>query len=187
METKKVDLSRFVADKEISGGRNRFKKIIWYLTSLIVFQSFLFPCSRLKVILLKQFGAKVGSNVNIKPNVYIKFPWRIEIGNNVWIGEKVWIANEAKVIIHNNVCISHEVLIMTGGHSYKKVTFDVYAHQIIIEDGVWLGAQSSVTGGITVKSHALLAMKSVANSSLEPYSIYRGNPATKIRERIISE
>ena len=187
MEQNKVDLQNFKQNKDISGGNNTLKKVVWYFTSAIFFQSNFFPVSSLKVSLLKLFGAKVGKGVNIKPMVYIKFPWRLEIGNHVWIGEKVWIANEALVKIGNHVCISHECLIMTGGHNFKKKYFDVYANPITIEDGVWLGAQSSVGGGITIGSHAVLAMKSVANKDLEPYGIYRGNPAVKVTERKIED
>lgn len=182
---KKVNLRNFKQNIEISGGKSKITKLLWFYVSAIIFQSSLFPFSSFKCYLLRIFGSKIGDNVNIKPNIYIKFPWRLEIGENCWIGEKVWIANEAKVIIGDNVCISHEVLIMTGGHSYKKANFDVYANPITIKDGVWLGAQSSVGGNITIESHAILSMKSVANANLEPYSIYRGNPAVKIRERKI--
>jgi len=187
MENKKVDLSKFVRNKDISGGKSLFVKGCWFLVSALFFQSACFPFSRIKVALLKLFGAKAGRGVNIKPQVYIKFPWRLKLGNNVWIGEKAWIANEAKVSIEDNVCISHGVLLLTAGHDYKKTSFDVYAKPIVIKEGVWLGAQSSVTGGITVGSHAMLSIKSVANSSLEPYAIYRGNPAVKIRDRILKE
>jgi putative colanic acid biosynthesis acetyltransferase WcaF len=183
---KQVDLSKFKQNIEISGGRNIVRKLLWYYVSILIFQGGVFPISKLKVFILRLFGAKIGSNVNIKPQVYVKFPWRLQVGNNVWIGEKVWIANEANVTIGNNVCLSHECLILSGGHNYSKVTFDVYANPIIIEDGAWLGAQSSIGGGIIIGSHAVLAMKSVANSNLEPYSVYRGNPAIKIRERIIN-
>jgi len=181
------DLSKFKKDDYINGNQNPYKKFFWYYVNAIIFQSSLFPFNKLKIFLLRLFGAKIGSGVNIKTMVYIKFPWRLEIGNFVWIGEKVWIANEAEVKIGNNVCISYECLIMTGGHNYKKQYFDVYAYPIVIEDGVWLGAQSSVVGGITLGSHAVLAMKSVANRNLEPYGIYRGNPATKLKDRIIEK
>jgi putative colanic acid biosynthesis acetyltransferase WcaF len=187
MEQETVDLQNFKQNIEISGGKNILKKTLWFYTSAIIFQSSLFPFSSLKVFLLRLFGAKIGKGVNIKPMVYIKFPWRLEIGNYVWIGEKVWFANEALVKIGNHVCISHECLIMTGGHNFKKKYFDVYAYPITIEDGVWLGAQSSVGGGITIGSHAVLAMKSVANKDLEPYGIYRGNPAIKEKIRKIEE
>lgn len=186
MENKTQRLDLFVPDPYISDhDTSRFKKALWFLCSCIFFQSSWFPISNVKIKLLRLFGAKIGKGVNIKPLVYIKYPWRLEIGNYVWIGEKVWMANESMVKIGNNVCISHEVLILCGGHSYSKEAFDVYNYPLTIEDGVWLGAQSTVLGGITVGSHAVLALKSVANKDLEPYSIYRGNPAVKIKDRVI--
>ncbi len=185
MDINKVDLGSFKHNIEVSGGSNSLKKMLWFFTSAIIFQSNLFPFRGFKCFLLRLFGAKVGKGVNIKPNVYIKFPWRIEIGDNCWIGERVWIANEGLVIIKDNVCLSHEALILSGGHRYDKKAFDVYAKPIVLEEGVWLGAQSSIGGGITIGSHAVLAMKSVANSDLAPYGIYRGNPAVKIRDRVI--
>jgi putative colanic acid biosynthesis acetyltransferase WcaF len=185
MKKPSVDLGQFKPDAYISDKGSPIKKILWFYISAIVFQSAYFPFNVIKVRLLRLFGAKIGQGVNIKPQVYIKYPWRLEIGNHVWIGEKVWIANEGVVKIGNNVCISHECLILTGGHNFKKKYFDVYANPTTIEDGVWLGAQSSVGGGILIGSHAVLAMKSVANSNLEPYGIYRGNPAVKVKERVI--
>ncbi len=185
MTNNKVDLSGFVPDPYISASDYKIRKLLWYFVNAYILQSKLFPISGLKVFCLRLFGAKIGKGVNIKPQVYIKYPWRLEIGNHVWIGEKVWFANESLVKIGDNVCISHEVLLMCGGHSYKKRFFDVYNNPITIEDGAWLGAQSSVIGGSTIGSHAVLGMKSVANADLLPYSIYRGNPAVKIKDRII--
>ncbi len=187
MKNQNVDLSQFKQNLEVSGGSNTLKKILWFYTSAIFFQSPLFPFSNIKCRLLRLFGAKIGKGVNIKPSVYIKFPWRLEVGNHCWIGERVWIANEGNVIIKDNVCLSHEALILSGGHRYDKRAFDVYANPITIEEGAWMGAQSSIGGGITIGSHAVLAMKSVANSDLEPFGIYRGNPAQKVRERVIKD
>jgi putative colanic acid biosynthesis acetyltransferase WcaF len=38
---------------------------------------------------------------------------------------------------------------------------------------------------VRAKSHAVLSIQSVASKDLEAYTIYRGNPATKIKERTI--
>ena len=56
---------------------------------------------------------------------------------------------------------------------------------ITIESGVWLGAKSIVCPGVTVASHAILSLASLANKDLEPYTIYKGNPAVKFKDRII--
>jgi putative colanic acid biosynthesis acetyltransferase WcaF len=135
--------------------------------------------------LLRLFGARIGSEVEIKPNVNIKYPWHLTIGNEVWIGENVWIDSLVPVVIGNNICISQGAVLLTGSHNYKKTSFDLVTGGIVLEDGAWIGAGSIINKGITVASHAVLTSGSVATRNLEPYSIYQGNPAVKIRDRII--
>ena len=143
------------------------------------------PFSSIKVFLLRTFGAKIGKNVVVKPNVNIKYPWNLTVGDNSWIGEKVWIDNLGKVTIGKNVCLSQGAFLLCGNHDYKKETFDLMVKEIILEDGVWIGAKAVVCPGVTCKSHSVLAVGSIATSDLESYSIYQGNPAVKIKVRVI--
>jgi len=164
---------------------NIIKRLFWYYTNIIFFNNAFFPINFIKVFLLRIFGAKIGKGLIIKPSVNIKYPWLLNIGNHVWIGEKVWIDNLVQVTIKDNVCISQGAYLLTGNHNYKKESFDLITGEIILEEGVWLGAKSIITPGVTCKSHAVLSALSLANKDLEPYSIYQGNPAVKIKERII--
>jgi putative colanic acid biosynthesis acetyltransferase WcaF len=165
-------------------GANVLKRTLWYFTNAIWLNS-AFPFSGFKIFLLRLFGAKIGTGVIIKPHVNIKYPWKLIIGDNVWIGEYVWIDNLDKVTIKNNVCISQGAFLLCGNHNYKKTFFDLIVAEIILEDGVWIGAKSIVCPGITCFSHSVLSVGSIATSNLESYLIYQGNPAVKIRERII--
>ncbi len=180
---KTVDLSSF-NNNEFKVGASKVKRILWYLINALFFKSFVHSYL-LKVFFLKLFGAKVGFNVIIKPRVNIKYPWNLSIGNNVWIGENAWIDNLVQVNIGNNVCISQGALLLCGNHHYSKTTFDLLTSSITIEDGVWIGAKSIVCGGVICHTHSILTVLSVANKDLEPYYIYKGNPAEKIKERHI--
>ncbi|PQJ72085.1 WcaF family extracellular polysaccharide biosynthesis acetyltransferase [Polaribacter butkevichii] len=166
---------------------SKIKILIWYFINILFFINPLNPLSSLKVFILRIFGAKIGSNVAIKQSVNLKYPWLLEVGNNVWIGENVWIDNLAKVKIEDNVCISQGAMLLCGNHDYKKSSFDLIVGQIVLEEGSWVGAKSVVCSGVTLKSHAILSVGSVANKDLEAYSIYQGNPAVKIRKRNIVE
>lgn len=161
-------------------------RLLWFVINWIFFASFN-PSSSLKIILLRLFGAVVGMGVVIKPRINIKYPWNLKIGNYSWIGEGVWIDSLGKVDIGNHVCISQGALLLTGNHNYKKSTFDLIIGNITLEDGVWIGAKAIVCGGVTCKSHAVLTANSVASSTIDSYSVYRGNPAIKIRERNLGE
>jgi putative colanic acid biosynthesis acetyltransferase WcaF len=168
-------------------GGGPIKRLIWYYVNILFFMNPLNPFSGLKVFLLRLFGAKVGKGVVIKPNVNIKYPWLLEIGDHTWIGERAWIDNLAQVKIGKNCCISQGAMLLCGNHNYKKPTFDLIVKPITLEDGAWVGALSVVCPGVTIKSHAILTVQSVATETLEPFALYKGNPAVRIRERVISE
>lgn len=166
-------------------GGSSFKRILWFLVNGIFFINPLNPISSIKVKLLRLFGAKIGRKVIIKPSVNIKYPWNLQIGDNVWIGENVWIDNLGLVTIESNVCISQGAMLLCGNHNYKKQTFDLIVKDITLEEGCWVGAQSVVCPGVTLHSHSILGVNSVASRNLEAYTIYQGNPISEVRKRII--
>lgn len=161
------------------------KRILWYFTNILFFINPLNPFSEIKVSLLRLFGAKIRKGVVIKPGVNIKYPWNLSIGDNTWIGENVWIDNLVQVTIGSNVCISQGAMLLCGNHDYKKSTFDLMVKPIIIEDGVWVGAQSTVCPGVIMHSHSVLSVGSIASKDLISFSIYRGNPAIKVSDRVV--
>lgn len=164
---------------------NVLKRICWYAVNLIFFKNSFFPFSGFKVFLLKLFGAKTGRNILIKPAVSIKYPWFLKLGNNVWIGEGVWIDNLGKVVIGNDVCLSQGSMLLSGNHDYTKPGFDLTIKEIVLEDGVWIGARAIVCNGVVCKDHSVLTVGSVATRNLEPFAIYQGNPAVKVKDRKI--
>jgi putative colanic acid biosynthesis acetyltransferase WcaF len=179
----KTDLSKF-SNNWYKPGAGIVKRALWYWVNLVFFKS-AFPFYGVKKALLKLFGAKVGTGFVIKPFVNIKYPWNLIIENNVWIGEEVWIDNLALVTLKSNSCVSQGALLLCGNHNYKKTTFDLIVGEIILEEGAWAGAKSIVCGGVTVGSHSVLTAGSTATQSIEEYFIYQGNPAVKVKPRLI--
>lgn len=182
---KTTDLNKF--DNSDYNPGSSIKRLLWFFCNVIFLQNKLNPFSGLKIIVLRLFGAKIGKGVVIKPNVNIKYPWKLTFGNHVWIGEKVWIDNLDEVVIGDHSCISQGAMLLCGNHNYSKSSFDLITKPIHLENGVWIGAFSIVTPGVKCGSHSVLAVKSVATKNLEDYYIYQGNPAVKVRERIFVE
>ena len=135
-------------------------------------------------MILRGFGAKIGIGVMIKPAVNIKYPWLLSVGNHVWIGESVWIDNLVEVSIGDNACLSQGAMLLTGNHDYTSTVFELEVKKIKIEEGVWIGARAVVCPNVVCKSHSVLAVNSVATKDLEAYSIYQGNPAQFVKERV---
>ncbi len=181
----RVDLSRF-SPVAFDRGAGTIKEALWLLVSLILFRLCPFSFSALKCTLLRMFGAKVGRNVTIKPEVKITFPWKLTIGDHVWLGEECWLLNLDRIVVGNHVCISQRAFLCTGNHNHKRVTFDLITRPITLQDGAWIGAGGWIGPGVTVGSHAVLTAGSVAGKNLEANGIYQGNPAVRIKERVIT-
>jgi putative colanic acid biosynthesis acetyltransferase WcaF len=164
--------------------RNSIVRILWYFTSLLFFQSYLFPFYKIKKIILILFGAKIGTNLFIKPNVIIKYPWNLVIGDNVWIGENAWIDNLDIITINDSVCISQSVYLLTGNHNYKSINFELFTKPIVIQNGAWICAKAIICPGVIVHSNAIVTVGSVLTKNAEANKIYTGNPAIAIKDRI---
>ena len=184
-EKRSTSLAKFNNDW-YKNGKSGFVNLLWFLMNSAFFKSF-FPINSIKIAILRLFGTKIGKNVIIKPHVNIKYPWRLTIGNNVWIGEQVWIDNLANVLLEDDVCISQGAMLLCGNHHYKKTTFDLIIGEIKLRKGSWVGAKCVVCPGVSVGSHAVLTVGSVATAHLKEYMIYQGNPAQVVKERVIKE
>jgi len=140
--------------------KNKLKFYAWYLVNITFVNSSL-PLSKIKIVLLRLFGAKIGNGVTINSSINIKFPWNLDIGNNCWLGSHVWIDNTEKVIIENDCCVSQGVYIVTGNHNFKKETFDYYGKQIKIEAHSWIRAKSIICPGANVKRDTFIKIGSI--------------------------
>ncbi len=179
-----VSLSRFRA-WNLDRGAGRLKEALWLIVRSVVFLHMPFPLYAFRRWLLRRFGAQVGRGVIIKPGVRITFPWKLVIGDNAWLGEECWILNLDHVTIGADVCISQRAMVCTGSHDWRSPGFDLILKPLTLESGSWIAAGAFVGPGVTVGTHAVLTANSVATKDLEPYSIYQGNPAERVRARVV--
>jgi len=181
----KTDLSSY-NNAPFRPGGTALKRFLWFYLNAFFLKTSFVPFNGFKVFLLRLFGAKVGKGIVIKPCVNIKYPWHLHIGDHTWIGENVWIDCLVPVVIGSNVCISQGAVLITGNHNYKKASFDLIVAGFILEDGVWIGAGAMVMPGVKAATHAVLTSGSVATGDLEAYTVYQGNPAVKVRDRVVN-
>lgn len=140
---------------------------------------------------LRQLCAKMmfdycGSNVNIDKNARICSA--ISIGDNSGIGENCWLMQPG-VTIGNDVMMGPDCFFLTTNHRFDETTIPMWRQgfdepqPIVVEDDVWIGANSIIMGGVTVGRGSIIAAGSVVTHDVEAYSIVGGNPAKLIRMR----
>jgi putative colanic acid biosynthesis acetyltransferase WcaF len=168
-------------------GAPLWKQILWYYIGDVLVRSRWLPFSAFKVLILRCFGAQIGQQVRIKSGVRVKFPWRLRVGDFVWIGENAWLDNLAVIEIESHVCLSQDVYLCTGNHDWSDPNFKLITASIHLEQSSWIAARASICPGVTVGRGAILSFGSVATRFLEPMTIYAGNPAKPIKQRVITE
>jgi putative colanic acid biosynthesis acetyltransferase WcaF len=181
-----IDLARHDL-RGYRAGRPYWFRALWLIVECVTLLNPVFVPYRFKTAILRTFGARVGNGVVIKPNVHIKYPWRLSIGDHSWIGERSWIDNLANVRIGSNVCMSQGAYLCTGNHDWTDPHMGLVVREISVEDGAWIGAFARIAPGVTVGSQSVITLGSVVLHDAEPSGIYRGNPAVRIGRRFLHD
>jgi len=138
--------------------------------------------SRIRIAVLRIFGASIGDGVVFRPRTRVKFPWKLSVGERSWIGEGVWIHNQAEVRIGKDVVISQETMMTTGSHAHRK-DMALLTRAISIGDGCWITSRCMVLGGTELGTSCLVTPMSVIHGRFAGDTVIRGNPGVVIGSR----
>lgn len=164
-------------------GRGLLTQLAWYFIGGPIVRSHFLTSSFLRTVLLRVFGAKVGSGVVAKPGLRVKFPWKLQVGSNTWIGEDVWIDNLAQVDLGSDCCVSQGAYLCTGNHDWSDPAFGLMVRSIKLENGSWAGARSLLSPGVVLGKCAVAAAGSVVFKDIPAFEVHGGNPAAFLKHR----
>ncbi len=141
--------------------------------------------------LLGKKQAKVGSNTNIHPTVFLREAKNIIIGDNCYFNHGDILTgghSDGKLIIGDNVLAGPYVCFFVANHNYENTELPInaegyYEDDIVIGNDVWIGAGTVITGGVNIGDGCIIGAGSVVTRSIPPYSIAAGVPAKVIRSR----
>lgn len=107
----------------------------------------------------KSLGIKIGLNSKIEKGVFLdpSFPWLIEIGNNVTIAPRVF------VLTHDGSTKNYL--------GYSKIG------RVVIEDNVFIGANSVILPNIKIGKNSIVGSNSVITKDVPSDVVIVGNPA----------
>jgi acetyltransferase-like isoleucine patch superfamily enzyme len=91
------------------------------------------------------------------------------------------------VTLGDYVMLAQHIVFSGLNHGYEDVTIPpriqkVITKPIVIEDNVWIGANSVITAGVTIGKHAVIGAGSVVTKNIPPYTVAVGNPARIIKK-----
>lgn len=128
-----------------------------------------------------------GKGVHFDHRVYIKFPWLVEFGDDVSVNRGVEFYSGffegSRIRIGSNVRIAPNVKFHAAGHDPDHHLLRDVGEDIVVEDGVWIGAAAIILQGVRIGCGAIVAAGSVVTRNVEPNTIVGGVPARVIRQR----
>jgi len=156
----------------------------------------------------------IGKNVKISTKASLYFCDQIEIGDNsriddfcivsgkVKIGRNVHItpfclldAGDITIVIEDFSTLAYRVTIFTRSDDYSgetltnstiplKYRFKTKKEPVIIKKQSIIGAGSIIFPGVTLEEGTSIGAMSLVTKSTQPWSIYFGIPAKKIKDRM---
>lgn len=139
-------------------------------------------CFTIKRILYRLAGADIGANVSINGHCWFYGRGKIIIEANTWIGVgcKFYSVKDKIIEIGKNCDIAPEVIFIPGTHkmgSFERRAGKGYGLDIKIGNGSWIGARTTILGGVTIGSGVVIAAGSVVNSDIPDNCLAAGVPA----------
>ena len=108
----------------------------------------------------------------------------------VSMGKKVLIGCGSKIIgpitFGDNILIAQNVVMSGLNHEFEDPTKPIVEQgftvkEIVVEDGVWIGAGAIVTQGVHIGKNAVVGAGSVVTKDIPAYSVAVGNPARVVK------
>jgi putative colanic acid biosynthesis acetyltransferase WcaF len=161
----------------------RLLRVLWNICWLLFYRSSPRPMHAWRSMLLRLFGAKMGPNCHFYPGARIWAPWNLVCEDSVTAGDGAEIYNPAPLYFGSHAIVSQGAYICGATHDFNDPAFPLLAYSMSIGAYAWVCARASVGPGVDMGEGAVLGLGSVATRDLEPWTVYAGVPATKVKER----
>lgn len=134
----------------------------------------------------------IGDDCEVRHHAVLEVSGRyngsIEIGNHSVVGVGNWLQGSGSIKIGSDVIIGPYVAIVSTNHSYDDTSKPVAQQplrtgEVVIEDGVWIGAHCTIAQNVRIGAHSIIGANSFVNKDVPPYSVAVGSPARVIKSR----
>lgn len=137
--------------------------------------------------LLRWFGAEVGAGCRIAPSCRVWAPWNLVMGEFSALGDGVDCYSMGRITIGSKVAVSQRSFLCAGSHDIRSLSRPLTTHPIVIQDHVWIAAESFVHPNVVIREGAVIGARSVVLKDMPAWSICAGNPCRRIKARDLRE
>lgn len=168
--------------------KNKVKRALWNVSSLILFRPFGLPCfKKWRNAFLRIWGSEIGEGSSVHASAQIWAPWNLVVGCRTCIGPHTIIYNPGKIILGNKVVISQYAYLCSASHEYELKSHKLCWKEIKVGDFAWVAADAFVGMGVTIGQGAVVGARAAVFKNVEPWTVVGGNPAKFIKKRNIKD
>ncbi|HWT64679.1 MAG TPA: hypothetical protein VN151_01090 [Terracidiphilus sp.] len=162
---------------------NRMRRAVWNAVWLLLYRPSPRPLHGWRVLLLRAFGAEMGPNCHFYPGSRVWAPWNLRCSDQVTAGDGAEIYNPVRMEFGSHAIVSQGAYVCGATHDYDDAAFPLVAYEMKVGAYAWICARACVGPGVQVGEGAVLGLGAVASRDLEPWGVYAGSPAVKVKER----
>jgi len=128
-------------------------------------------------------GRRIDDSFSLIPPFYTTGGAHIRVGRNVFINQNCTFYDLGGIDIGDDVMIGPNVSLITSSHPIapSRRRDGVIASPIVIGKSVWIAANVTIIGGVTIGENAVVAAASVVTKDVPANTLVAGNPARVIR------
>jgi putative colanic acid biosynthesis acetyltransferase WcaF len=125
----------------------------------------------------------MGPHCHFYPKSRVWAPWNLVCDDRASLGDGAEIYNPSPVHMGTRAIVSQQAYICGATHDYNDPALPVISFHMRLGAYSWVCARASVGPGVNLGEGAILGLGSVATKDLEPWTVYAGVPAKKIKLR----
>jgi len=125
----------------------------------------------------------MGPGCHFYPASKVWAPWNLICADQVTAANGAEIYNPAPVTFGSHAILSQDAYVCGATHDYDDASFPLIAYEMRFGPYAWVCARASVAPGVQIGEGAVLGLGSVATRDLEPWAVYAGVPAQKVKDR----
>ncbi len=162
---------------------NKVRRQLWSIVWILLYR----PSPRVAHIwrawLLGCFGAKLGRRCRFYPASRVWAPWNLTCEDTVMVGDSAELYNPAPMYLASHAIVSQGAYLCGATHDYNDAAFPVVSYPMRMGRYAWVAARACVSPGVNLGDGAILGLASLATKDLDPWSVYAGVPAHKVKDR----
>jgi len=141
------------------------------------------PLHAWRRFLVRSFGGRIAPTAHIYGGARIWYPPNLTMGEYACLADGVDCYCMDRIELGAHALVSQRAFLCGGGHKVSDPDFPLVTGPIRIGRGAWMAAEAFVGPGVEIGEGAVLAARGVAVRSLEPWTVYAGNPAKPVGRR----